>query len=209
MAAILKVVPGVKISKSFGSFYCEIPNVDNFLLSKQEVKSTEPVLIHRDKHKLCDHWLYEFKVYVTSDQQLTPADVSALLNEVANRRRLQLEKAHALQAMTEELSKGPKREHIAQDVKVLVWQRDGGRCVSCGSQSDLEFDHIIPIAMGGSVIFNSSANHATAAKVPRWADVSAPPPPCVVPPALSILSVATNDHVPAAALCRACRCVNA
>lgn len=150
MAAILKVVPGVKITWSFGSFYCEIPNVDNFLLSKQEAKSTEPILIHRDKHKLRDHWLYELKVYVTSDQQLTPADVSALLNEAANRRRLQLEKAHALQAMTEELSKGPKREHIAQDVKILVWQRDGGRCVNCGSQSDLEFDHIIPIAMGGS-----------------------------------------------------------
>jgi 5-methylcytosine-specific restriction endonuclease McrA len=35
-------------------------------------------------------------------------------------------------------------------VKVAVWQRDAGRCVECGSQEDLEFDHVIPLAMGGS-----------------------------------------------------------
>ena len=31
-----------------------------------------------------------------------------------------------------------------------VWRRDGGRCVSCGSAENLEFDHIIPVAMGGA-----------------------------------------------------------
>lgn len=35
-------------------------------------------------------------------------------------------------------------------VKMFVWQRDQGRCVTCGSQERLEYDHIIPIAKGGS-----------------------------------------------------------
>ncbi len=33
---------------------------------------------------------------------------------------------------------------------ILVWQRDGGRCVECDSQRELEYDHVIPLAMGGS-----------------------------------------------------------
>ncbi len=31
-----------------------------------------------------------------------------------------------------------------------VWERDGGRCVRCGSQQELEYDHIIPLARGGA-----------------------------------------------------------
>jgi hypothetical protein len=42
------------------------------------------------------------------------------------------------------------REIIPDHVKSFVWQRDSGRCVKCGSQQRLEFDHIIPIAKGGS-----------------------------------------------------------
>lgn len=45
---------------------------------------------------------------------------------------------------------GTRRELIPEAVKLFVWQRDGGRCVSCGSQEHLEYDHIIPVARGGS-----------------------------------------------------------
>ena len=41
------------------------------------------------------------------------------------------------------------REPISDDVKMFVWQRDGGCCVKCGSQRNLEFDHIIPLSKGG------------------------------------------------------------
>jgi len=43
-----------------------------------------------------------------------------------------------------------KREPIPDDVKMFVWQRDGGRCAKCGSQEKLEYDHIIPVSKGGS-----------------------------------------------------------
>ncbi|MDQ2762007.1 MAG: HNH endonuclease [Pseudomonadota bacterium] len=50
---------------------------------------------------------------------------------------------------------GPRREPIPDDVKMLVWSRDGGSCVRCGSTERLHFDHVIPVAKGGS---NEGAN---------------------------------------------------
>lgn len=45
---------------------------------------------------------------------------------------------------------GASRVAISETVRMFVWQRDGGRCTQCGSQQRLEFDHVIPIAKGGS-----------------------------------------------------------
>jgi tetratricopeptide (TPR) repeat protein len=42
------------------------------------------------------------------------------------------------------------RTAIPEDVRHAVWRRDEGRCVQCGSQEKLEFDHIIPLSHGGA-----------------------------------------------------------
>ena len=42
------------------------------------------------------------------------------------------------------------REPIPADVRMFVWQRDQGRCVRCGGNEKLEYDHIIALANGDS-----------------------------------------------------------
>ncbi len=42
-----------------------------------------------------------------------------------------------------------RREAIPRLVQREVWQRDGGRCVECGTKEKLCFDHIVPFSRGG------------------------------------------------------------
>jgi hypothetical protein len=54
-----------------------------------------------------------------------------------------------IEAAIEFEKSGPRRDPIPEDVKLLVWARDGGCCVRCGSKEGLHFDHIIPVVKGG------------------------------------------------------------
>jgi len=59
-------------------------------------------------------------------------------------------------ALKEEENSNPKiNSHkktriISNKVKNQVWNRDNGKCIECGSNENLEFDHIIPFSKGGS-----------------------------------------------------------
>jgi len=44
----------------------------------------------------------------------------------------------------------PHNRLIPTAVKVEVWKRDKGKCVMCGSQDNLHFDHDVPYSRGGS-----------------------------------------------------------
>jgi hypothetical protein len=44
----------------------------------------------------------------------------------------------------------PHNRLIPTHVKIEVWRRDGGRCVQCGSDKNLHYDHDIPFSKGGS-----------------------------------------------------------
>ena len=52
-------------------------------------------------------------------------------------------------------SEDTRREPIPQDVMDKVWNRDKGKCVQCGIQEHLEFDHIIPFSKGGATTYRN------------------------------------------------------
>lgn len=108
--------------------------------------------VYLGTHTMKDHrswWMYRENFYSTAED-LTPDDAKALIEEQENRKRLKIARAKTVAAMAEALDDSPQRTHIAQDVKITVWQRDKGRCVACGSNESLEFDHVIPLSAGGS-----------------------------------------------------------
>ncbi|HEU0316590.1 MAG TPA: HNH endonuclease signature motif containing protein [Solirubrobacteraceae bacterium] len=80
------------------------------------------------------------------DGGLDEGDVMALVLERERRVERRLERARALMAG----GVGAARQGIPLEAKRAVWERCGGRCVECGADSLLEFDHVIPLAMGGS-----------------------------------------------------------
>jgi hypothetical protein len=56
------------------------------------------------------------------------------------------------------LADSPRDEHhdiahnrlVPANVKMEVWKRDKGKCVLCGSQKNLHFDHDVPFSKGGT-----------------------------------------------------------
>ena len=43
----------------------------------------------------------------------------------------------------------PKKVKISHRIAMQVFERDGYKCVHCGSQASLEPDHILPVSKGG------------------------------------------------------------
>lgn len=94
------------------------------------------------------YWWYTNAFYWTSGDY-SAEDIKALLFTRQRQQERELEHAHAVLAASASPA-ARKREPIPKDVRLTIWERDAGRCVECGSDFDIQYDHIIPFSMGGA-----------------------------------------------------------
>jgi 5-methylcytosine-specific restriction endonuclease McrA len=114
------------------------------LLRRQQ---SEPVALLEDGSRRRTWWMFRNEIYWEEDG-LDATQVKALALERLTKKDRRIARAVALMEQTDTFTS--TREPIPDDVRVFVWNRDGGRCIRCQSKERLEFDHIIPIALGGA-----------------------------------------------------------
>jgi hypothetical protein len=83
-----------------------------------------------------------------ADDELSGEDVALLVWDRARRQDARLQRLRKIRAREERVV-AARRERIPAEVRAFVWRRDDGRCVNCGSEDDLQFDHLIPWSRGG------------------------------------------------------------
>ena len=94
------------------------------------------------------YWMVDRQIW-WDDENLKAEDVHALYatRKRANERRLERAKANVARGFDND---SPTRKVLTDEVKQFVFIRDGGQCVQCGQKNELQYDHVIPVALGGS-----------------------------------------------------------
>lgn len=116
----------------------------------EQAKTTQsqiPCLVVRSEDLGRSWWWFEETFYYSDDSGLDSSDVLALVRDKQRRQQRQVQRAHDLLSAE---AAGPRREPITRDIRRAVFDRDGGKCVECGSNFDLQYDHILPVAHGGA-----------------------------------------------------------
>lgn len=96
-------------------------------------------------------WWFEDAFYWES-AGYTGRDVLALIRDRQRKATQRLDRAHMLLNVEEGQEQRPpgQRQSIPREIRRAVFERDGGQCVACGSNFDLQYDHVIPVALGGA-----------------------------------------------------------
>ena len=109
----------------------------------------EPVPVARSGGRVW--WWFEDAFYWESGRY-SERDVLALIRDRQRRSAQRLDRAHMLLNVEEGLAPRAqsKRKPIPREVRRAVFERDGGKCTQCSSNFDLQYDHILPVALGGA-----------------------------------------------------------
>jgi len=94
------------------------------------------------------YWLFQGRWHWDNDG-LNAEHVYAILVTREQRSQAAISRAQTIVAM-QQAPTPTVRGAIAADIKQLVWSRDGGCCRQCGANTELQFDHVIPVAYGGA-----------------------------------------------------------
>lgn len=115
--------------------------------ANMELQQTEPMLIARTEKYT--YWQFCDVVYADTDH-LSEEDVHALLVSRRRGQERRLERAKQLKDLDAQARAAVPRQTIPDDLKTLVWQRDRGACQRCAATTELQFDHVIPVSLGGA-----------------------------------------------------------
>jgi hypothetical protein len=101
-------------------------------------------LLHDGKRTL---WRFH-DAFWWDDDGLGADDVKALVHQRERRLQQKLQTARSL--MNADEVGRPTRIAISSEIRRAVFERDGGQCVECESRFDLQYDHVLPVALGGA-----------------------------------------------------------
>jgi 5-methylcytosine-specific restriction endonuclease McrA len=119
----------------------EKPKLDRLLATQQE---TPAEVLQHGKRTL---WCFRDRFY-WDDDGLAAEDVKALVLQRERRAQQKLQSARTMMRADE--AGRPTRSPIPTELRRAVFERDGGRCVECGSNFNLQYDHVLPVALGGA-----------------------------------------------------------
>lgn len=110
---------------------------------------TQPVPVARSGGRVW--WWFEDLFYWESGRY-RERDVLALIRDRQRRSAQRLDRAHMLLSAEQGLAPGARgrRQPIPREMRRAVFERDGGKCAQCGSGFDLQYDHVLPVALGGA-----------------------------------------------------------
>jgi hypothetical protein len=112
------------------------------------VQRTTPVLLTA---KNGWHWWWYRDRFWWADRTLSAREIESTILAIdlsSESQREAFEKAQA--GLAGRNDAGSAEDAVPDHVRREVWIRDRGRCVDCGVASSLAFDHVLPIAVGGS-----------------------------------------------------------
>ncbi len=115
-----------------------------FEIMRATQQETPVETLHDGKRTL---WYFHDNFY-WDDDGLDADDIKALVHQRDRRLQQKLQTARSLMHADE--TGRPTRIGISSDLRRSVFERDGGRCVECGSNFDLQYDHVLPVALGGA-----------------------------------------------------------
>lgn len=115
--------------------------IDQWRAEQQE----HPVRLRAEARRTL--WWFRGRFYWDDDGH-SAEDVMALVLKRTRSDERRLRSAHAL--MRGDANGTASRTPIPPELARSVFERDGHKCLECGSLEDLQFDHIIPVALGGA-----------------------------------------------------------